>query len=92
MNVVNAVWLTLLCGMLGAWAIQKDAFTTLGVRRSASDKEIKAAYRKLSLQYHPDKSPNTQDKFIEISEAYEQIGRHAFLYQERWPASPCPCR
>lgn len=74
MNVVNVIWLTLLCGMLGAWAIQKDAFVTLGVRKSASDKEIKAAYRKLSLQYHPDKSPNTQDKFIEISEAYEQIG------------------
>ena len=54
----------------------KDAFSTLGVKRSASDKEIKAAYRQLSLKYHPDKNPDSKDntKFIEISEAYEQIG------------------
>lgn len=68
--------LRLVCLLLITWASarQQDAFSTLGVKRGASDKEIKAAYRKLSLQYHPDKNPETKDKFIEISEAYEQIG------------------
>ncbi|KAJ3695481.1 hypothetical protein LUZ60_000858 [Juncus effusus] len=52
-----------------------DYYSTLGVSRSASVKEIKAAYRKLARQYHPDvnKEPGATDKFKEISTAYEVL-------------------
>ncbi|XP_020576140.1 uncharacterized protein LOC110021816 isoform X2 [Phalaenopsis equestris] len=52
-----------------------DYYSTLGVSRSASSKEIKAAYRKLARQYHPDvnKQPGATEKFKEISTAYEVL-------------------
>nr|XP_023892063.1 chaperone protein dnaJ A7A, chloroplastic-like [Quercus suber] len=52
-----------------------DYYTTLGVPKSASSKEIKAAYRKLARQYHPDvnKQPGATEKFKEISAAYEVL-------------------
>ena len=51
---------------------KRDYYEVLGVTRSASRDEIKNAYRKLALQYHPDrnKSAGSEDKFKEISEAY----------------------
>lgn len=54
----------------------KDYYSTLGVPRSAPDKEIKAAYRKLARQYHPDTNPGNkqaEEKFKEIAEAYEVL-------------------
>lgn len=55
----------------------KDYYRILGVDRSASADEIKKAYRKLALKYHPDRNPNNksaEDQFKEINEAYEVLG------------------
>jgi curved DNA-binding protein len=55
----------------------RDYYKILGVARSASEKEIKSAYRKLAQKYHPDKNPGNkqaEDKFKEINEAYEVLG------------------
>ncbi|KAJ9179019.1 hypothetical protein P3X46_010849 [Hevea brasiliensis] len=52
-----------------------DYYVTLGVPKSATGKEIKAAYRRLARQYHPDvnKEPGATEKFKEISAAYEVL-------------------
>ncbi|KAJ9190012.1 hypothetical protein P3X46_001249 [Hevea brasiliensis] len=53
----------------------RDYYATLGVTKSATGKEIKAAYRRLARQYHPDvnKEPGATEKFKEISAAYEVL-------------------
>ena len=55
----------------------KDYYKVLGVERSATQDEIKKAYRKLAVKYHPDKNPGdkaAEEKFKEISEAYQVLG------------------
>ncbi|PIR41783.1 MAG: hypothetical protein COV30_01965 [Candidatus Yanofskybacteria bacterium CG10_big_fil_rev_8_21_14_0_10_37_15] len=51
----------------------KDYYTTLGVSRTASQDEIKKAFRKLAHQHHPDKETGDEDKFKEINEAYQVL-------------------
>lgn len=53
----------------------KDYYKILGVPKTAKDDEIKKAYRKLALRWHPDKnkSPGAEEKFKEISEAYDVL-------------------
>jgi len=53
-------------------ASKRDYYEVLGVSKTASKEKIKDAYRKLAMQYHPDrnKSPDAEEKFKEISEAY----------------------
>jgi molecular chaperone DnaJ len=60
-------------GELLAANTKRDYYEVLGVARVASDVEIKSAYRKLAMTYHPDRNPNNpeaEDKFKEITEAY----------------------
>lgn len=53
----------------------KNYYNILGINTEASDDEIKKAYRKMALKFHPDKNkdPNAEDKFKEIAEAYEVL-------------------
>lgn len=53
----------------------RDYYRTLGISREATEEEIKKAYRKLALKYHPDKNPdaNAEEKFKEIGSAYEVL-------------------
>src|SRR3954467_1951800 len=76
----------------------KDYYKTLGVSKTASQDEIKKAYRKLAVKYHPDKNPGdkkAEEKFKEINEAnevlgdpekrkkYEQLGENWNRYQQQ---------
>ena len=53
----------------------KDYYSILGINRNATDDEIKKAYRKLALKFHPDKNktPEAEEKFKLIAEAYEVL-------------------
>lgn len=53
----------------------KDYYKALGIQKGASDDDIKKAYRKMALKYHPDKNkaPGAEEKFKEIAEAYDVL-------------------
>jgi molecular chaperone DnaJ len=55
--------------------MKKDFYEVLGVSKNATKNEIKSAYRKSALKYHPDrnKAPDAEDRFKEINEAYEVL-------------------
>jgi DnaJ-class molecular chaperone len=55
----------------------RDPYSVLGVTKTASDKEIKSAFRKLAKKFHPDQNPGdprAKDKFADVNRAYEIIG------------------
>src|SRR5215213_7522357 len=55
---------------------QRDYYEVLGIPRTASDKEVRSAYRKLARKYHPDLNPEdktSEARFKEVSEAYEVL-------------------
>ena len=55
---------------------KRDYYTVLGVGRDAGEEEIKKAYRKLAVKYHPDKNPgdkSAEESFKEATEAYEVL-------------------
>ena len=57
-------------------ATKRDYYEILGIAKNAAGDEIKSAYRKMAIKYHPDKNPDdptTEDKFKEAAEAYEVL-------------------
>ena len=55
---------------------KRDYYEVLGLSKGASSDEIKKAYRKLAVKYHPDKNPDdnaSEEEFKEIGEAYEAL-------------------
>ena len=73
---------------------KKDYYELLGVKRDASDADIKKAYKKLARKYHPDVNPNdktAEEKFKEVSEAYHVLSNKdlrkkydQFGHSSRW--------
>ena len=62
--------------MVNSLSEKRDYYEVLGVSKDADAKEIKKAYRKLAMKYHPDKNPGdkaAEEKFKEINEAYEVL-------------------
>lgn len=57
-------------------AAKRDYYEVLGAERGATQDELKKAYRKLAVKYHPDKNPGdkaAEDKFKELGEAYDVL-------------------
>ncbi len=61
---------------MGCWIMEAEYYQLLGVSRTASGDEIKKAYRKLAMKYHPDRNPDNkeaEERFKEATEAYEVL-------------------
>ncbi|XP_071525521.1 dnaJ homolog subfamily B member 9-like isoform X3 [Panulirus ornatus] len=69
------LWSCIFLTMVTIALCARDYYDVLGIKRSASDKEIKKAFRKLAVLYHPDKNKEkgAEEKFREIAEAYEVL-------------------
>lgn len=76
--------------MLMIAAAAKDYYSILGVKRGSTDREIKKAFRKLAMKYHPDKNkddPDAEKKFVEIAQgdvntAQDDVNTAKLLYIE----------
>jgi DnaJ-related protein SCJ1 len=58
---------TLFCFMLTTLIAAEDYYKLLGVKKNASDKELKKAYRKMALKWHPDKNPDNKEVNINMT-------------------------
>src|SRR5204863_3986 len=79
----------------GAARVTHDYYAQLGVKRDADEAEIKKAYRRLAMQYHPDRvGPDekhaAEAKFKEITEAYEVRRAARSMFGQFVSVSPCP--
>ena len=79
--LASLLFVSALCG--------KDYYQMLGVKRNAQEAEIRRAFKKLSLKYHPDKNKDDPEtakaKFVEIANAYEVLSdpEKRKIYDER---------
>eukprot|EP00092_Neocalanus_flemingeri_P037213 GFUD01040518.1.p1 GENE.GFUD01040518.1~~GFUD01040518.1.p1 ORF type:complete len:210 (-),score=64.97 GFUD01040518.1:49-678(-) len=76
---MSGVQLLLLCVLfcvLSVCGAKRDYYKVLELQKGASKQEVKKAFRKMALKYHPDKNPgkDTTKKFREVAEAYEVLG------------------
>ena len=67
-----------------------DYYNILGVDKTASQDQIKKAYRKLSLQFHPDKKTGNAEKFKQINEAYQILGDEEKKIYDQQKEQPMP--
>ena len=73
-------------------AQKRDYYEVLGVEKNASEDEIKKAYRKIAIKYHPDRNPGdkeAEEKFKEAAEAYNVL--HDPTRKRRHQTSPHGC-
>src|SRR6187455_2137763 len=65
-----------------------DPYRALGVRREATEAEIKAAHRKLAKRFHPDKDTGDSERFLKVQEAYRVLSDP--LQRREWDAKHAP--